>query len=79
MKLNNDILKALGLINHIAIAMMVPIIICLFIGVYLDNKFDKSPLFLSIFLVIGIAASFRNLYMMTKTFSEDKKKRHKDE
>jgi ATP synthase protein I len=37
------------------------IVIGLAVGVYLDRRFETSPWCLLIFLVLGIAAGFRNI------------------
>jgi ATP synthase protein I len=52
--------------SSIGIAMIVAIFGCLLLGVYLDNKFDSGHVFKVIFLFIGIAAGFRNLYTLIK-------------
>lgn len=75
MKVNREILKSLALINQVGITMMVPIIGCVFLGIFLDKKFDTSPLILIIMIVVGITVAFRNLYMLTKSFAKTDKKR----
>ena len=52
--------------SSIGIAMIIAIFGCLLIGVYLDNKFDSGHVFKVVFLLIGIAAGFRNLYNLIK-------------
>jgi len=52
--------------SSIGIAMIVAVIGCLLIGAYLDKKFDSGHVFTVIFLLIGIAAGFRNLYVLIK-------------
>jgi len=52
--------------SSIGIAMIVAIFGCLLIGAYLDKKFDSGYVFSVIFLLIGIAAGFRNLYVLIK-------------
>lgn len=43
------------------------------IGYFLDKAFDSSPLFLVIFLFVGMAAGFMNLYRgLDKDIKEDK-------
>lgn len=75
MKVNRDILKSLAMINQIAIAMMVPIIGCVFLGIFLDRWLHTSPLFIIIMVFLGMGAAFRNLYKMTKSFAKSDKKR----
>ncbi len=52
--------------SSIGIAMILAIFGCLLIGVYLDRKLDSGHVFTVIFLLIGIAAGFRNLYTLIK-------------
>ncbi|MCX5850405.1 MAG: AtpZ/AtpI family protein [Deltaproteobacteria bacterium] len=52
--------------SSIGIAMIVAIFGCLLLGAYLDRKFDSGHVFSIIFLLIGIAAGFRNLYVLIK-------------
>jgi ATP synthase protein I len=52
--------------STIGIAMVIGIISCLLLGVYLDRKFDSGHVFSVIFLFIGIAAGFRNIYVLIK-------------
>jgi F0F1-type ATP synthase assembly protein I len=75
MKIDANILKALGLITQIGISMMIPIALCLFLGQYLDEKLGTSPWLLIIFIVLGVLAAFRNLYMLTISFTKSDKKR----
>jgi len=38
----------------------------LFVGVYLDRRFETSPWCTLVFLVLGIAAAFRNIGIAIK-------------
>ena len=58
-------LKNLSLISEVGISMVVPILGCLMLGNYIDKRFNSSPLFLFIFIVIGVGAAFLNLYKLT--------------
>jgi ATP synthase protein I len=57
--------------SSIGIAMVLAIFGCLILGVYLDKKFDSGNVFTFIFLIIGIAAGFRNLYVLIKKYFTD--------
>lgn len=57
-------LENLSLISQLGISMVVPILVCVWVGNYLDNKFGKAPLFLFIFIVLGVASSFMNMYKL---------------
>lgn len=59
--------------------MIVPIAMCLFFGKWLDEKFDTNLTFLFIFLILGVASSFRNLYVFViKDYSDEQKKEEKN-
>lgn len=57
-------LENLALITYLGVAMIVPIGLTLFAGRWLDEKLGTGPLFLFIFVVIGVLTAFRNLYMI---------------
>lgn len=57
-------LKYLVLISQVGISMIVPIVGTMIIGKILDDKLGTNVLFLAIFSILGIAASFVNLYKM---------------
>lgn len=50
------------LITQVGIMMIVPIILCFFIGKFIDSKLGTGNIFLFIFIIIGVAAAFVNLY-----------------
>lgn len=66
------IFQNLALVSQIGIMMIVPIVIGLFIGKFLDEKLGTGYIFLFIFLVIGVGAAFVNLY---KIGMRDQKKK----
>ncbi len=63
------------LVTQIGIAMATPIMIGLYIGKRLDEYLNKSPLFLLIFIVIGIIASFTNLFKLIEKSSGNQKRK----
>jgi ATP synthase protein I len=65
-------LRELYLISTVGIQLVVSIFIGLAIGVYLDGKFGTSPIFIFIFLLLGIAAGFMNLFRVAKGGGNDK-------
>jgi ATP synthase protein I len=59
--------------SSIGIAMVLAIFGCLFLGSWLDRKLGTEPYFTLLFLVIGIAAGFRNIYaLIQKSFRDEK-------
>ena len=57
-------IKDLAFFSSIGFAMALSIAIGVLIGYYVDEKFGTDPLFLYIGLGLGIAAAFRNLYLL---------------
>lgn len=74
MKADKKVLKSFVLITQIGITMVVPIFLCLFIGIKLD-EWLKTNFIVVIGIILGILAAFRNVYVMTKQFyAKDKAK-----
>ncbi len=68
-------LQNLALISHIGILMIVPILGGLYFGRWLDKKFNTEPIFLFLFIVVGVASSFVNLFKVaTKDTPQRKRK-----
>ena len=71
--------KALSLISQLGITMLTPILICAFIGAYIDEKMNKAPIFSIIFIVLGVGAAFRNLFYHTsKQIGKDQNDKEED-
>lgn len=75
----NEIAKGLSMILQIGISMMVPVLLCLFIGYWLDKRLNTNYLMI-IFIFLGIAAGVRSVYFITKSFyANDLKKETEDQ
>ncbi len=63
------VLGYLSLISQIGIVMALPIFGSIFVGNWLDKKFEANGLILIIFILMGVYMSFRNLFtiVMKKT------------
>jgi len=60
-------IRELAYFSSLGFQIALPIIICYFIGSYLDEKvFHSSPWATLIFLALGIAAGFRNIALAIK-------------
>ena len=59
-------IKTLGFLSTVGISMVLAICLGAFIGYYLDEWLGTSPWLLLIFLGLGTAAAFRNLFIMYK-------------
>jgi F0F1-type ATP synthase assembly protein I len=69
MKIDKDLkktIKTLGFVSTVGLSMGIAIALGALIGYYLDKWLDTSPWLLLVFLGFGIAAAFRNLYIMYK-------------
>jgi ATP synthase protein I len=58
--------RELAYYSSLGFSVSLAIFIGLGIGVLLDRKFDTSPWLTLIFLVLGIAAGFRNIALVIK-------------
>ena len=59
-------IRALGFLSTVGISMVLAICLGALIGYYLDKWLGTSPWLLLVFLGFGIAAAFRNLFIMYK-------------
>lgn len=77
-KEKRTIVYMISLITQIGISMIVPILLCTFIGVYI-NKYVDKPIIVLVFIMIGCATSFRNVYVLIKsTFASDMKRENEE-
>ena len=60
------LIRTLGHVSTVGLSMALAIGLGAFIGYYLDKKFGTKPWLFFVFLGCGIAAAFRNLYIMYK-------------
>ena len=59
-----SLLKTLGMVSTMGIAFAVAIAIGVFVGLRLDAWLGTKPWFFFIFLFFGIAAGFRNIFIL---------------
>lgn len=77
MKKPNIVVKSLAMITQFGINMIVPIIICLALGMWLDNFFGTNFIVIILFF-LGAAAGFRNIFIMSKEiYGEDSERKRK--
>lgn len=60
--------KRLAIISTMGISMVLATFIGLYIGIYLDGKFSTTPWLTIIFLIFGIIAGYRNMYILMKRY-----------
>lgn len=64
-KFNRSVYQSLTMISQFGINMLVPVIVCSFLGIFLDKKLGTSYLVILLFF-IGAAAGARNCYVFAK-------------
>ncbi len=62
---NRQIFRSLGFLSSVGITMVAATFIGLAMGYYLDKWLGTEPWLTLIFLLLGIVAGFRNIYIMT--------------
>jgi ATP synthase protein I len=67
---NRKMLRTLGYVSTVGLTMALSIGLGAVIGHYLDSKFGTEPWLFFIFLGFGIAAAFKNLYIMYKKIKD---------
>lgn len=63
-KRKGNILENLALISYIGISMIVPIIGGVYVGRWLDIRFNTQPIFLFVFIIIGVGTAFCSLFKL---------------
>jgi ATP synthase protein I len=61
-----QLFRSLGFLSGIGISMVAASFIGLYIGITLDEWLNTKPWMTVIWLVIGIIAGFRNIFIMTR-------------
>lgn len=76
MKNKKNSYRSLAAISQFGIQMIVPIFMCSFFGMYLDNKLGTS-FFMILLFFLGAFAGFRNIYILAMKIGsqEEREKR----
>ena len=61
-----DIFRNIGTVSSMGISVVLAIAIGVWFGLTLDRWFGTAPWFFWLFLLIGIAAGFKNVYVITR-------------
>ncbi len=64
MKYKKSVYTTLALISQIGISMIVPILLCTYVGAWLEEKYAFP--FTIIFIVLGILAGGRNVFVLMR-------------
>ncbi len=71
-------MKNVILISQLAISLISPILLALFIGVKLDEWLGYDGIFSIILLILGVIAGFMNAYNIIMATNRDDKKKEDD-
>ena len=63
---------ALGMVGGFGFMMGGSVLVCYFIGSYLDKRFETSPWLLVVFLIMGVTAGFMEFYKLLKKLIDKK-------
>lgn len=75
---NHEIVKALVMVTQVACTMMAPLLVCGWVGLWLNEHFHTSYAFL-IMMLLGFFTSFRNFfYLMRRFYEKDLKEENKE-
>jgi ATP synthase protein I len=61
----------LARMSSIGIAMVIALFGCFYLGGWLDRQLGTEPYLTLLFLLIGIAAGFRNMYLLIKKYIKE--------
>ena len=73
MKNRNEIIRALAMVSQLGVSMLAPVVLCAFIGVWLDEKYNWSVT--AVLLILGIMAGARNSWILLKQMQPPESKR----
>lgn len=76
---DRKLLRMLGVLSTVGITLVVSTVIGYFVGHYLDGRFNTTPWLTLVFLLLGIAAGFKNLYDQTRRLMDLDKHETKDD
>ena len=63
---DRKLIRMIGVLSTVGLTLVFATVIGLFIGLKLDKWLGTSPWLTAVFLFIGIAAGFRNLFVYAK-------------
>ena len=75
---NREIVQAFSMVLQFGLNMLVPIALCLALGIWLGDKYDIDWIVIPLFFV-GALAGFNSIFRMVKGFlKDDKSKKTRD-
>lgn len=76
---DRKLIRMLGVLSTVGLTLVFATVIGLFIGLKLDQWLGTSPWFSGLFLLLGIFAGFRNLFVYVKKSQNDLEHKSKDD
>lgn len=74
----NEIARALSMVTQLGISMLAPVVLCAFVGTWLDDRFGWSVT--AVLLVLGVMAGARNTWILVKNvIRSDRKEKIENE
>lgn len=75
MKGDKKVVRSLTLITQFGINMLVPILLCMFLGIFLDKLFSTSFIAIVLFF-IGALAGFTNVFRLARNIYSESDDEH---
>ncbi|MBP5385476.1 MAG: AtpZ/AtpI family protein [Lachnospiraceae bacterium] len=75
MKYRKNVFRSLTLITQFGIYMIVPILLCTFLGMFLDRKLSTSFLVI-VFFFLGALAGFTNVFRLARSIYTRSDEKH---
>ena len=69
MKYHKDVFRSFSLVLQFGINMIVPILLCTFVGIFLDRLLSTSFIVIIMFF-LGAMAGFRNIYIFARDMNK---------
>jgi ATP synthase protein I len=76
---DRKLIRMIGVLSTVGLTMVFATVVGLYIGLKLDEWLGTSPWLTVLFLLIGIIAGFRNLFVYAKKSQDDLDKQQKGE
>ena len=64
MKKKNEIVRSLAMVTQLGVSMLAPVVLCAFVGSWLDERYGWSVT--AVLLILGILAGARNTWILLK-------------
>jgi ATP synthase protein I len=75
---DRNLIRMIAVLSTVGLTMVFATVIGLFFGRWLDNVFGTSPWLTALFLLFGLIAGFRNLFVHVKRSQETLDEQDKD-